>query len=613
MEIKEFFNFGKTLKNNLEDLSMSCSSVSCFSSSTTSKAICSVYKALRSYYLASIGSITLYRHCYVGKNADIYYSELADADDESLIQICKVTSEGTITAGIYDKATKSIRDNYSFGRGSRDNTLVLLALLPQLLEEPEAKRYYEEIQPYLLIEDDSAEWLVGRKKDEFNELLCIMSDNFYQRLRYRQDSAKPVGVKVNEPSGKTYMRIQLKVLDEPTETLAGTAKVFCQKTKSKKATSSVVEYNGKYALEPGRKWTPEEELMIPLIPETYSLPEYIIDAAKTIKASSVFKTPMRNLLLSGPAGTGKTESSRMLCAMLKIPYTKTTCSVDTDIFSLLGQVYPNMGASSPISYATYLKDKGLPTPIDIEFDPSGSYEKLTGSKAPEDVDATECYSMLIAKLLESIREDCSKDKDLVYVESDLIKAVRYGYGHEIQEPTVIKRAGVLVGLNALLENGEGAFITLPTGEVIKKHPNCCIIVTTNTDYEGCGSLNQSVLSRMDIVEIIDNPEKDEIMKRITYKTGFKNRVLSKMADVIEEINKCFVDEQITDGVCGMREFENWVKAVMLECAERGIDAKDEIPSELIYTEALRTVISKASQTEEDRLTVLSVLENTFSK
>ena len=96
MEIKEFFNFGKTLKNNLEDLSMSCSSVSCFSSSTTSKAICSVYKALRSYYLASIGSITLYRHCYVGKNADIYYSELADADDESLIQICKVTSEGTI-------------------------------------------------------------------------------------------------------------------------------------------------------------------------------------------------------------------------------------------------------------------------------------------------------------------------------------------------------------------------------------------------------------------------------------------------------------------------------------------------------------------------------------
>ena len=50
--------------------------------------------------------------------------------------------------------------------------------------------------------------------------------------------------------------------------------------------------------------------MIPSPPSfsaTY-LPEYIIDAAKTIKASSVFKTPMRNLLLSGPAGTGKTES-----------------------------------------------------------------------------------------------------------------------------------------------------------------------------------------------------------------------------------------------------------------------------------------------------------------
>ena len=57
---------------------------------------------------------------------------------------------------------------------------------------------------------------------------------------------------------------------------------------------------------------------------------------------------------------------------------------------------------------------------------------------------------------------------------------------------MISNPGVLVGLNSLLDTC-GA-VTLPTGERIERHPDTIVIVTTNIGYEGCRSLNQSILS-----------------------------------------------------------------------------------------------------------------------
>ena len=54
--------------------------------------------------------------------------------------------------------------------------------------------------------------------------------------------------------------------------------------------------------------------------------------------------------------------------------------------------------------------------------------------------------------------------------------------------------GVLVGLNSMLE--QSGSITLPTGEIINRHPDAVVVVTTNISYEGCRGLNQSVIDRM---------------------------------------------------------------------------------------------------------------------
>ena len=68
-----------------------------------------------------------------------------------------------------------------------------------------------------------------------------------------------------------------------------------------------------------------------------------------------------------------------------------------------------------------------------------------------------------------------------YVETDFIKALKNGYVVGIiQEPSTILQPGVLVGLNSLLEQ-EGT-ITLPTGEVIRRHPDAVVVVTTNVGY-----------------------------------------------------------------------------------------------------------------------------------
>lgn len=83
-------------------------------------------------------------------------------------------------------------------------------------------------------------------------------------------------------------------------------------------------------------------------------------------------------------------------------------------------------------------------------------------------------------------------QSFTYVETDFLKALKKGYVVEIQEPTTIVQPGVMVGLNSLLEQ-EGT-ITLPTGEVIMRHPDTVVVITTNVSYEGCRGMNRATRS-----------------------------------------------------------------------------------------------------------------------
>lgn len=128
--------------------------------------------------------------------------------------------------------------------------------------------------------------------------------------------------------------------------------------------------------------------------------------------------------------------------------------------------------------------------------------------------------------------------------------------------TVIAKQGVLVGLNSLLDNCKA--IKLITGEVIERHPDTVIVLTTNNDYNGCRELNQSVISRMNLIFDMETPNASVMTKRVMGITGCKDKsIVRKMAETIEKIIKECSEKMITDGSCGMRELINWVQSYMI--------------------------------------------------
>ena len=330
---------------------------------------------------------------------------------------------------------------------------------------------------------------------------------------------------------------------------------------------------------------------------------------------------MRNFLLRGPAGTGKTMGAKAIAAGLGLPYMKYTCSAGTEIFDFIGQIFPDAeGASTGnaqldmeleqlksmggMNYANVARLMELPELDDMDYDPAGVYQALTGIEN-EAATSQDCMAVVMDKVTEKVRALSRRSEDtqnngqsFTYVETDFIKALKHGYLVEIQEPTTIVQPGVLVGLNSLLEQ-EGS-ITLPTGEIIERHPDTVVVVTTNVSYEGCRGLNQSVIDRMSLVRDIELPTPEVMVQRAMSVTGATDEYqVSQMVQVVNDMSDFCRKNSITDGTVGMRSLLDWI-------------VSSEITGD-VYRSALYTVISKATSDEDDRQALISsVLEPIFS-
>lgn len=265
-------------------------------------------------------------------------------------------------------------------------------------------------------------------------------------------------------------------------------------------------------------------------------------------------------------------------------YTLMTCNANTEITDLIGQFIPDSEGARQQGIRT----GELPRLSDIVMHPPSVYETLTG-----EYDESKTEDDVLQKLVEvAVGKLCEKDSSqhIRYVDSPLLEAIRYGYVCELQEPSCIANPGVLVGLNALLDNCQ--MITLPTGEQVRRHPDTVIIVTTNSDYAGCRDMNQSIISRMDLIYDIESPDLNTMVKRVMNVTGFNDeQEATKMAVVVRDIAERCRQTMITDGSCGMRELKSWVQSVMI--------TKDP------YESALSTVIASASADPDNRAELIS--------
>ena len=520
-------------------------------------------------------------------------------------------ASGSALASVYDKNTELI-EQYVAHPSQRDGAAIFFALMPFLMSDAEFDETFQEYyDQFIAGYPDMA---------KATESMAILCDNAYRRIK---DDTCPAHINITVDKSGNLMRVSQGQLDSgsfvPTSVTAGEFTIFAKTGPAviKKA-GVVVEHTdfvGKYPLTPGRTLSALEQSLIPKLPEWYIIPPEVVDICKHAQKTTGRPMQMRNFLLRGPAGTGKTMGAKAIAAGLGLPYMKYTCSANTEIFDFTGMIFPETDAVSTgspeldrereilksmggISYANVAKLMLLPDLDDMDYDPAGVYQALTGV---ENLAATvqDCMSVVLEKVTEKVQalskraeNRQSSGQNYTYVETDFVKALKHGYLVEVQEPSTIIQPGVLVGLNSLLEQ-EGS-ITLPTGEIIRRHPDTVVIVTTNVSYEGCRQMNQSVVDRMSLVKDIDLPEPEVMVQRAMAVTGCADEYLvSQMVQVVNDMVDYCRKNSITDGACGMRSLIDWVIS-----AEISGDP---------YLSAKYTVISKATADEEDREALITTI------
>ena len=611
--INNIFNFGRSLPSPFDTIANKKIKVSSkYGDGTTSTLCGTVIKAVHAVCHCMDGSgegaVGIIDHRTAAE-----YKSSAGADAYHLVVYDSNT--GSLMASVYDSNMETF-ENYTLNSSGRDGAAVMMALFPILMQDDEFKESFEAYQDEL-----NAGY---PHMDKATEYMALMCDNAYRRIK---DDSCVAHIKVNVDKAGNLMRVYQTHLDSgsftPTTVLAGEFKIFAQTGPAQiySATETIdhADFEGQYVLNK-RTFTPQETMLIPKLPEWYIIPKEVVNICRHAKATTGKSMQMRNFLLRGPAGTGKTMGAKAIAAGLGLPYMKYTCSANTEIFDFVGMIFPDSEDSTGsaqldaeretliqmggINYANVSKLMKLPDLDDMDYDPAGVYMALTGV---ENAAATsqDCMSIVLDRVTEKVRElsKTVKDKNSSgqtyrYVETDFVKALKHGYVIEIQEPSTIVQPGVLVGLNSLLE--QSGSITLPTGEVIQRHPDAVVVVTTNTSYEGCRGMNQSVLDRMSLVRDVELPSPEVMAQRAMSVTGATDEYeVSKMVQVVNDLAEYCRKNSITDGSYGMRSLIDWI-------------ISSEITGD-VYESALYTIISKATADELDREALIStVLEPIFA-
>lgn len=159
-----------------------------------------------------------------------------------------------------------------------------------------------------------------------------------------------------------------------------------------------------------------------------------------------------------------------------------------------------------------------------------------------------------------------KEGTLLYNDSPLVRAVRDGGVVELQEFYNAK-PGVLTSLNKLFEEGN---MELANGKVIKRHPNCVIVATSNISYAGGQAIDFSVDSRFRLKFLVDEVSDAELTHRVMLNSGNNDKkIVSKMVKAYKDIKKVLEKEEYDEGFADIRALEAWA-----ELADMGVDPRD---------------------------------------
>ncbi len=540
-----------------------------------------------------IGSICT-MHLFVGKgNKGEYVCEYRkNGHDDTQICVGKINADGRFSfkAGIMDEHMVL----HSFEPGHK-GTQFVMAMFPTIIMDSEAMSFLDILKNYSV------------EEDAYSTAMCGLSNNIYYRLK-DEKSTNPVKYE-HEVSGISQTQIE-KI--EISKVHCGKPQIFtCLSSGSTEeevaATAPSVlkgtDIRDMILLDEDRVLTEEEEKRVPDLGDWFVVPNWSMKTAKRVVNSQRFRKSIKNMLIHGPSGSGKSESCKAMAEAMGLPYASHTGSPDDDYFSTVSQILPNTEKGNTKNTEERCKELDIPSFEDIENNFDASFEKLFGRKPDKFDSEADAYKEVTNRLLES---STGEDADFIHVESEIIAAIKNGWFLEIQEANIIKRASVLESLNPLLQ-GDG-FLKLPNGEIVRRHPDCVIAFTINRDYEGTQPLNEAVLSRMNLVIEAPEPTEEELFARTKAQTMFANDImLRKMAKVVCEIHEYCREKDITGGVCGPRELMDWAVLAILESEDR---EEEKISETSVIIAALQTILAKVAQNSDD---IEDVITGVFCK
>lgn len=432
-----------------------------------------------------------------------------------------------------------------------------------------------------------------------NTYAARLTDNLYYRmgmkdslapssLRYLLETDSPMAYEFNSFSREFLDSLEVNtVICGSFQILRGSAGTA--KPDVRNHSDSVLEakewfkaHKGKYTLNPSRVLTDDEKRLVPVFDENVTPNKKIAQLAKVIHSVP----DARELEFYGPAGGGKSVGAKMLAFMLGVPYRVFTCSPGLDESDLFGHYTPctdpektrNLSASTtkkcrdlrgdPLSiYNVATKILRFPDLKAMKANPRSVYEAITGQRLPENKnvpaeDVMLTWFQLAAEEYASIVSECQNKggKSLVFVKSQIVKALENGDLVEIQEQNALS-PGALLGFNDLRDRNSSGY-QLPNGENLKRNPNAIIVMTSNVEYEGCRPMNSSVVSRSNLSVSFPALTTEEMVARAKAVTGFADDImLAQMAEFIKEAKNIMTRNAINDASdIGMRELINWCRA-----------------------------------------------------
>ncbi|NBD23239.1 AAA domain-containing protein [Paenibacillus sp. T1] len=323
-------------------------------------------------------------------------------------------------------------------------------------------------------------------------------------------------------------------------------------------------------MSPARPLTADERALVWSKPPTHQVSAEERRICREVKRNwNSGEMKIATILLEGDAGSGKTQLAKALSADFGLPYTKITCFADMDKSDVIGAILPVL--TSEGMEALEPEDRAMLKAL-YESDGFASASLTlaeTFGFSPEEAAAK------LKRLMKTASASAGSEAvEYRFYPSEIVRAYRQGYLLEIQEPTVIRDAAVLMALNSALEP-DGA-LNLPTG-ILRRHPDFIAVITTNRSYAGVRPLNEALRDRVQHSERMDLPAKSVMIERAMAKTGYRNeRTLNVLADAIMVLDHAARAHAIK-GVAGMRSYFYWADAVA-----GGVDARESLYHKVIY-------------------------------